>query len=137
MTSKHTSKGEQKIIDILNANNIFFKREVSFEDLKGIKNNLLRFDFAIYRNNRLFCLLEIDGEQHFKFIKHFHKNIFNFYKAKEWDRRKNSYCLRNNIPLIRIPYWDINNLTLNKIFSETKYIVKDKYHNDYLINEGG
>ena len=39
MTSKHTSKGEQKIIDILNANNISFKREVSFEDLKGIKNN--------------------------------------------------------------------------------------------------
>ena len=133
MTSKHTSKGEQKIIDILNANNIFFKREVSFNDLKGINNNLLRFDFAIYRNNRLFCLLEIDGEQHFKFIKHFHKTIFGFKKSLEWDRKKNKYCLVHNIPLLRIPYWDYDSLTFKKIFTESSYKVTTKYHNDNLI----
>jgi len=135
MSFNSTSKGEEKIIKILNQNNIQFKKEVSFKDLNGSKNTPLRFDFAIYRNNKLFCLLEMDGEQHFKFIKYFHKNVFNFYKSKEWDRRKNSYCLVRKIPLIRVPYWDLDKLTFKSLFSTPEYLVKNKYHNDYLITK--
>ena len=128
------SKGEQRIEEILTKNGISFKKEVSFTDLYGYKdNNLLRFDFAIFKNNQLIYLLEYDGEQHFKFIKHFHKNIFNFKKAKEWDRRKNAYCIRKNIPLIRVPYWDYEKLSLSSLFSTKEYYVKNKFHNDYLI----
>lgn len=133
MSFNSTSKGEEKIMKILNQNNILFKKEVSFKDLNGSKNTPLRFDFAIYRNNKLFCLLEIDGEQHFKFIKYFHKNVFNFYKSKEWDRRKNSYCLVKKIPLIRVPYWELDKLTFKSLFSTPEYFVRNKYHNDYLI----
>ena len=57
-------------------------------------------------------------------------------KAREWDRKKNSYCLVKKIPLIRVPYWDLDKLTFNSLFSNPNYRVKDKYHNDYLINGG-
>lgn len=59
---------------LLRQNGIRFKREVSFEDLKGAKGELLRFDFAILRNNYPCILIEVDGKQHFEFIKFFHKN---------------------------------------------------------------
>ena len=130
------SKGEEKIAKILEVNNLEFKREVTFPDLKGIKNNLLRFDFGVYENGKLLFLIEMDGAQHFSYIRHFHKNISNFNRAREWDRKKNSYCLVKKIPLIRVPYWDLDKLTFNSLFSNPNYRVKDKYHNDYLINGG-
>jgi hypothetical protein len=57
-------------------------------------------------------------------------------KAREWDRKKNAYCLAKKITLIRVPYWDLDKLTFNSLFSNPSYLVKDKYHNDYLINGG-
>jgi len=46
---------------------------------------------------------------------------------------KNSYCLANNIPIYRIPYWEIKNLkTADDLFSKN-FLVKDKWHNDRLI----
>lgn len=136
MSFNQPSKGEKKVMDILKQHRISYKREVSFLDLHGQKNSLLRYDIGIYRNNKLFALIEIDGAQHFKFVKHFHKTPLGFMKSREWDRRKNSYCLLHNIPLIRIPYWDLDTLTFEKIFSTKEYIVKTKYHNDILINRG-
>ena len=128
-----SSKLELKVEKILRQNNINFKREVSFNDLNGCNNTPLRFDFVIYKNNNIFCIIETDGEQHFKFVTHFHKNIFGFKKSLEWDRRKNKYCLVHNIPLIRIPYWDYDTITFKQIFTEPSYQVKTKYHNDILI----
>lgn len=131
-----SSKGEEKIEQILKANKVKFEREVSFSDLSGQKEVLLRFDFAVFRYGKLFALIEFDGSPHFQYVKYFHKNIFNFRKAKERDRIKNAYCLRKGIPLIRIPYWELDNLTFSKIFSTPEFIVRDKFHNDYLINGG-
>lgn len=136
MSINAPSKGEKKIMEILKQNRIIFKREVSFEDLNGLKNAPLRFDFAIYKKGKLICLLEYDGSPHFQFTKHFHKDIFAFRKAQEWDRRKNAYCLARKIPLIRIPYWDYDKLDFKKIFCTPEYVVKNKYHNDFLINRG-
>lgn len=130
------SKLEDKVANILNAYNIKYLREYSFPDLVGLKNTPLRFDFAIFKENKILFLIEIDGEQHFKFTKHFHKTTLDFMKAREWDRKKNSYCLVKRIPLIRVPYWDLDKLTFNSLFSNPNYRVKDKYHNDYLINGG-
>lgn len=130
------SKLEEKIARILDKNNISYQREIIFTDLVGLNNIPLRFDFALYKNNKIQCLLEADGEQHFKYIKYFHKNPMGFRKAKEWDRRKNAYCLKKKIPLIRVPYWDYDKLSLSSLFSTKKYYVSNKFHNDYLINGG-
>lgn len=57
-----SSKGEDKIADLLSKNKIAFQREVSFPDLKSLKGNLLRFDFAVMSKGKLVALIEFDGE---------------------------------------------------------------------------
>lgn len=128
------SKGEQKIASLLKAAHIQYKTEVSFKDLKGIKQPL-RFDFVIYYNKR-YCCIELDGQQHFMFTPRFHRSQLDFRRQKEYDIRKNKYCLSHNIPLIRIPYWALNDLTLDTIFSTPEFIVRTPYHNINLINKG-
>ncbi len=130
-----TSKGEQKVIDILRKNKIKFEREIYFEDLVGYKKIPLRFDFGIFRYNKLICLLEVDGKQHYEFVKFFHKTQSGFKKQQEWDRRKNKYCLMHNIPLYRIPYWQLEDLTFEKIFSPINRVT-NKYHIDNIKRSG-
>jgi len=135
MTIK-TSKGEQKLINLFRRGGIQFEREVIFDDLTGKKKVPLRFDFGLYKNGRLICLVEFDGRQHYEYIPYFHKNISGFKRQQEWDRRKNKYCLMHNIPLIRIPYWDLEDLTLKKVLFTPDYVVKDKFHIDNLKRQG-
>jgi hypothetical protein len=53
--------GEQKIVSLLEDNNIKFKREYTFPDLFG-DNALLRFDFGVLDDNdKLKYLIEYDG----------------------------------------------------------------------------
>ena len=92
------SKNEEYILNILLKENIKFIREKTFSDLRKGK---YRFDFYLPKYN---ICLEIDGEQHFKQISKFQKTRTDFLKQQENDRRKNSYCLANNISLYRIPY---------------------------------
>ena len=92
------SSGEMKIANFLTENNLLFKKEYSFNDLK--RKNVLRFDFALFdKNNKLLALIEYDGIQHFN-----KNNIFYNEEIIENDNSKNEYCLLNNIILFRIKY---------------------------------
>ena len=121
------SKGEDKLIRILRAANVRFEREKTFSDLKGGK---FRFDFYLPTYN---ILLEYDGQQHFKQVKLFQKNRSDFLHQQENDRRKNSYALSHNIVLIRIPYWEIDNIIFFQDLFNPKYRVINRFHNDYLV----
>lgn len=130
---QNISKEANIIAGLLRKNKINFSVEKTFDDLKSHKGKLLRFDFAIYdEENNLKCLIEYDSEIHFQRVNHFHKTNSEFKQAQERDRRKNKYCLINNIPLIRIPYWKLENLTYEKIFNTPSFLVKTKFHNDLL-----
>jgi len=98
------SHGELSIENFLKEHNIKYKIEYSFNDLivkeTGKK---LRYDFAIFKNNFLYCLIEYDGEQHFKPIEYFGGEE-EFIKRQKHDNLKNLYCKMNNIPLLRIKY---------------------------------
>lgn len=107
----HTPHTEKHIAKLLKKMDIDFETQKTFADCINPKTNKkLRFDFAIYSNNKnLFCLLEYDGKQHFEPVKFFggKKSLaLNQYR----DNIKNDYCRQNNIKLIRIPYWDFSNL---------------------------
>lgn len=136
MTDFKTSKGEQKLINLFRKGGIIFEREVIFDDLTGKHKVPLRFDFGLYKNGRLICLVEFDGRQHYEYVQYFHKTISGFKRQQEWDRRKNKYCLMHNILLIRVPYWDLEKLTLKKVLTEPSYVVKDKYHIDNIKRQG-
>lgn len=120
------SKNEEKIVKILLQEKISFVREKTFQDLK---NGKFRFDFYFPKEK---ILIEIDGEQHFKQIKKFQKTRQDFLKQQERDRRKNSYCLANNIPLYRVPYWEIESINCFKDLIKNEFLVKNKWHNDNL-----
>ena len=92
------SKYEKQIESILIDNNIQYKKEYTFEDLKGKKRNL-RFDFAIFNNNKLVYLIEYQGKQHFSSID-FWGGEEKFLERKNYDKIKEEYCNNNNIPLI-------------------------------------
>lgn len=100
------SKGEKKIREFLIKNNIKYEHQYSFEDLRG-RYKELRFDFAIFDlDNKLTYLIEYDGEFHFR-------NVYseeNYKKTKEYDEKKNKYCKSKRIKLIRIPYWEYNEI---------------------------
>ena len=119
------SKYEDQIIKILRQAKIKFLREKTFQDLK---RGLFRFDFYISNLDGAPAIVEVDGEQHFKPV--YGRQAF--LKGQEHDRRKNSDCLANNIPLYRIPYWEIKNLkTADDIFKD-EFLVKTRWHNDNL-----
>lgn len=119
------SKYEDNVISILKQEKIQFQREKTFSDLK---HGLFRFDFYIPNLHGAPVIIEVDGEQHFKPV----YGRQSFLKGQEHDRRKNSYCLANNIPLYRIPYWEIKNLkTATDIFQDN-FLVKTRWHNDRL-----
>lgn len=110
------SLGEQKIIDILEENNISFAKEFKFSELKN-----KRYDFAIFnKDNNLIRLVEFDGEQHFKPAKWGRES---FERTQQSDLIKNYFAFEHNIPLVRIPYWEKDNITIEMIFSD-KYLVK-------------
>ena len=52
-------------------NSLIFKREYSFNNLRGANNGKLRFDFAIFKEGILKGLIEFQGEQHFYPVKAF------------------------------------------------------------------
>lgn len=124
------SLGEERIVSILQQAKIKFKREYIFNDLKSLKQRPLRYDFALFDNNdKIFALIEYDGQAHFKYNKHFHKNYRDFKYRQELDLIKNEYALKNNIPLFRIPFPDLDKLLTYYDLFELKYKVKTKWHN--------
>ena len=112
------SLGEYTIIQILNKNNIPYKTQKVFDNCRFPElNTLARFDF--YINNSF--LLEFDGIQHFKFTSGWN-NEENLEKTKKRDNFKNQWCKENGIILKRIPYWDLDKITINDIMGD-KYNV--------------
>lgn len=117
------SLGERKIEQILTDNNIPFKTEIIFKDLKNSQNKYYRYDFGIYQNNFLIRLIEFDGEQHYRPV-----DIFGgeekFIYTQNNDKIKNQYALEKNIPLVRIPYMAYDSITLEDIMGD-KYLLKN------------
>lgn len=99
------SSGEERIMSLLQERNINFEKEYTFIDLLSNNSTVrLRFDFAIFSNSgKLIQLIEYDGIQHYKPIERFGGEKA-FLQIQINDRKKDLYCLENNIKLIRIPY---------------------------------
>ena len=110
------SKGEKECVQYFINNEIKYKAQYTYSDLLGIGNHPLKFDFAILSDDDyVLGLVEYDG------IFHYQKQYDDdgFEKLQVHDRRKNIYCQEHNIPLLRIPYWEYNNIEkiLNKFIN--------------------
>ena len=100
------SKGELKIKQLLEQENINYEFQKTFNDCVNKNNRKLKFDFYLPNQN---ILIEYDGKQHYEPIQYFGgQNSFKL--VKEYDEIKNNYVINKNIKLIRIPYYNYNNL---------------------------
>ena len=102
------SAGEINIYSFLEKYNIKKEPQKTFNDLIGINNGLLSYDFYLPEYN---ILIEFQGQHHdgTMYKKGFQtKEQFN--RQKEHDRRKRMYAIENNIRLLEIWYWDFNNI---------------------------
>lgn len=109
------SYGEKIIKDILEENNIIYKREYTFDDCISLfSNRKCQFDF--YVNNEY--IIEFDGEQHVKPITYYggEKTL---QKNQLQDNHKNQYCFEHNIQIIRIPYTHLKDICLEDLIPET------------------
>ncbi len=107
------SKGELLISQLLQKYKYDFVQEYSINECRGLKGGLLRFDF--YINNTY--IIEYDGQQHYEQTTRDTKE--DFFIRQEHDKIKNEYCKTHNIPLIRIPYWHYNDITIEDLKPET------------------
>lgn len=105
----YRSKGEQIIANILQENNITFEKEKTFSDCRFPESGrYARFDFYLPEYN---CLIEFDGRQHYESPGGFFTDE-EIQKIRTRDIFKNDWCNKNNIKLIRIPYFDENKLSI-------------------------
>jgi len=125
--SCNKSKGEKRIKEVVFNFNIPYIEEFKFNDLVGLRGGLLRFDTSLFWDRdktRLRILIEYDGEQHYKWIKGMMTKK-QFETLQIHDEMKNQYCKNNSIKLIRIPYWDFDNIE--------EIIIKELNLNDIKI----
>jgi hypothetical protein len=111
-----SSKSEIIIEKFLKENNVSYKTQYTFSDLKS--KDKLKFDFCIFKNDKLFFLIEFNGIQHYEFRKRFHKSQEEFLDSIKRDEIKKEYCKKNNIPLHIIKYDEDINESLTKILNQ-------------------
>jgi hypothetical protein len=96
-----TPSKERFIEKFLIDNRVKFKKQYTFPDCKYKQK--LKFDFALFKENRLYCLIEYDGRQHTMPISFLGgEKEFNLTLIR--DKIKNNYCLKNNLKLYRLSY---------------------------------
>lgn len=106
------SKGESKIQKILSENNISFETQKTFDNCVFPDSNKKAF-FDFYVNNEY--LIEYNGEQHYGYRNVGWSTEEQYLKTKEHDDFKKKWCKDNNIPLIIIPFWKFDVLSLEDL----------------------
>lgn len=99
------SLGENRVEFALMSLGASYSRQHKFDDC--IRRYVaMPFDFYLEDVN---TCIEYDGEQHFKEVSHW-GGIDRLKAQQKNDEFKNNYCKENGIKLIRIPYWDFDNI---------------------------
>ena len=107
------SAGELTIKRILDNNDVIYEQQYIISDF----SQFAPFDFAIFdEQHNLLKLIEFDGEQHYHPVEHFGGQE-KYDRQVEVDSRKNKYCQEHNIKLQRIPYYDIDRITIDMLMS--------------------
>ena len=138
-----TSTGEILISNVLNSYNISNTSQFKIEKCRN--KNRLPFDHAIFgdiEKSNLIFLIEYDGPHHFYPVcfggMSEESAIEAFKQTQINDKIRNNYCLNNNIPLLRIPYWEFDNISTILITELQKYNLLPcdfLYYSDTYMNK--
>jgi hypothetical protein len=131
------SYGNKQIADFLEESEIAYEREVAFDECAYKK----KLPFDIFIENKI--LIEYDGRQHFEPVDFGNKGqewaIDYFAYNLKRDQIKNEFCVKNKIPLIRIPHWEFDNIEtiLNHVlgyFNIRNYVTNNGLVEKFLVN---
>lgn len=110
------SKQAKKVYTCLKK--IFPQAKIRPEHYVNFKGTRLFFDFYLSQYN---ILIEVQGRQHYEFIKHFHIDAEGYNKSKFRDNLKIEYAELSNMTLVLIKYDEkINKSRLLKLISEAQ-----------------
>lgn len=110
------SKGELKIQTLLRENHVYFIQQYTFSDCINPKTGAkLRFDFYLPEYNR--CI-EFDGEQHYQPRAQGYFTKEKVQEIQERDFIKTNYCKNHDIDLIRILWYNIDNIKIEDLIGE-------------------
>lgn len=118
------SKTEKYIKDFFDKHNIVYQQQKRFIGCKNIRS--LPFDFYLPEYN---LAIEYDGELHYMDVKLFHEKTKTI---KIRDKIKTDYCEENDILLLRIPYWEKENI--ESILIEWLNIDYDEEANSLIVD---
>lgn len=117
--SKHKPKNKcstlhERARQILKNEFVFEKiyEEVTLPGSKTNRTNRPLFaDFFITPN----IMIEVQGQQHYKYNTFFFNNKLEFFRAQSRDRTKQEWCDKNNIVLIQLPFCETDEEWLKRI----------------------
>lgn len=108
------SHGESIIAGIFQKNGINYEQQKTFDGFVNSNNKKYQFDFYLPGYN---CCIEYDGLQHYVGWRHKKDSLE---KIKKVDKKKDDYCKNNDIKLVRIPYTDIDKLSLEYLLERVE-----------------
>lgn len=95
---------ESHVMTYLSENGYRYEFQKTFSNLTGVGGKCLSYDFAVYRSDgSVLCLIECQGEQHYRPVKWFGGN-FRFEVQQEHDSRKREYAGNHGIRLVEVTY---------------------------------
>ena len=94
---------ELHVRQYLDDNNWTYESQKMFDDLVGVKNGYLSYDFLVYKDNKPYKLIECQGEQHYRPVDYFGGQD-RFDIQCEHDKRKLEYAKSIGLELIVIDY---------------------------------
>lgn len=114
------TNSEKSLCGILDDFGLVYEQQKRFTGCKDKKT--LPFDIYLSDYN---ILIEFDGEHHYYPIprKSGDDGLVEFQKVQLHDKIKTEYCKNNNIPLIRIPYWERDDMEYYLFDQLVKYKV--------------
>lgn len=100
------SNFEDKMFECLKESFPYFRIVKQF--YINVENSKYFFDFYIVE---LSTLIECHGEQHLKFVKHYHRDMIGFNRHKARDVVKEIFAEENNYTLVKFFYNELNKLS--------------------------
>lgn len=120
---KKTSKYELYTMQYLEScgyiKDVDYFREKTFDGLKGIGNQSLRFDFFVNLHNGESVLIECQGEQHYRAAEWYGGEEY-LKKVQKHDAIKKQFAKDNNIRLVEVNY-------KNVLYSDVEKCLRDNF----------
>lgn len=116
-----SSRGEIKISEILDMNDMVYQEEYSFNGLNSQNGRALRFDFCVFDDDgKIDFLIEYQGKQHYQPVSKY-GGAKGYYQQKYNDDKKRRFCALHNIKLIEIPYTEEHLISYDYIMKKAGY----------------